>query len=76
MKWVPIALTVLAFGTGFTPGAARAQVDESRVLREAAALESIGDLKGAEDALRLVLEPRPGPDHVPVPCQIHQAVVI
>jgi tetratricopeptide (TPR) repeat protein len=49
-------LTVAIHGAGV-----KAQtVQESRLLREAAALESRGDFDGAEDVLRRLLEARPG----------------
>ena len=50
---------LIAICIALAPGPGSAQVDESRALREAAALESVGDFQGAEAALRLVLEEAP-----------------
>ncbi len=55
-------LTGVALGLAFTGAvvySADAQTEESRALREAAALESVGDYEGAERALKGVLNDSP-----------------
>jgi tetratricopeptide (TPR) repeat protein len=54
---LPLALLALAVSA---TGLGAQTVQESRLLREAAALESRGDFDGAEGVLRRLLEARPG----------------
>ncbi|MEJ2202821.1 MAG: hypothetical protein P8170_01790 [Gemmatimonadota bacterium] len=59
LTWVAVALALLS-SAGAPPRLPAQTVQESRLLREAAALESRGDFDGAEDVLRRLLAARPG----------------